>query len=110
VPPAPQRTEEGTDSSGGGPESVDEPLAVGWHRTGVPRAQKAADIEACYRAASAQVDKDIRIDDDIAAARDQVNSYQTRFGDLNRRVDSHYYSRQRISRFEDCMQARGYSR
>ena len=90
--------------------SGDQPLAAGWHKPGVSRTQKAADIESCYHAAWAQVDNDIRIDDDIAAARDQVGSYQSRLGDLTGRVDSHYYSKQRTIRFEGCMQSRGYSR
>ena len=74
------------------------------------RAQKAAEIEACYQSAWAQVDNDVRIDDDIAAARDQLNSYQSRLGSLTRRVDSHYYSKQRSIRFEGCMQSKGYNR
>ncbi len=106
--PAPRGTGDGQ-GSGGGPGSGDLPLAAGWHKPGVSRAQKAADIESCYHAAWSQVDNDIRIDDDIAAARDQVGSYQSRLGDLTRRVDSHYYSKQRTTRFERCMQSRGYS-
>jgi hypothetical protein len=109
APPAPQPRGDGPDS-GADQEPDDQPLAVGWRKEGVTRAQKAADIEACYQTAWGQVDKDIRIDDDIAAARDQVNSYQTRLGDLPQRVDSHYYSKQRITRFEGCMRTRGYSR
>ena len=104
--PAPRRTGDGRGGGGSG----DPPLAAGWRKPGVSRTQKAADIEACYQGAWAQVDSDIRIDDDIAAARDQMHSYQSRLGDLSRRVDSHYYSKQRITRFEGCMQSKGYDR
>jgi len=104
--PAPRPAGDGRGDGGSG----DPPLASGWRKPGVSRTQKAADIEACYQAAWAQVDNDIRIDDDIAAARDHMHSYQSRLGDLSRRVDSHYYSKQRITRFEGCMQSRGYSR
>ena len=107
--PAPRGTGGGQGSSGGGPGSGNQPPAAGWYKPGVSRTQKAADIESCYHAAWAQVHNDIRIDDDIAAARDQVSSYQSRHGDLTRRVDSHYYSKQRITRFEGCMQSRGYN-
>jgi hypothetical protein len=93
---------------GRGAGSGDQPLAAGWSKPGVSRAEKSADMEACYRSAWAQVDNDIRIDDDIAAARDQVGSYQSRLGDLTKRVDSHYYSRQRSTRFEGCMRSKGY--
>ena len=87
-----------------------QPVSGGWSKPGASREQRAADREACYRFAKARVANDIRIDDDISAARDQPNSYQSRFGSLTRRVDGHYYSRQRGTRFEDCMQSKGYSR
>ncbi len=93
-----------------GREGGGQPSAVGWRKPGVTRAQKAADIENCYQGARAQVDSDIRIDDDIAAAREHMHTYQSRLGDLTRRVDSHYYSKQRIARFEGCMKSKGYDR
>ena len=104
--PAPRATGGGQDSGGG---LGTQPLGAGWRKPGVSRTQKAADIETCYQTAWAQVDNDIRIDDDIAAGRDHMHSYQSRLGDLTRRVDSHYYSKQRITRFEGCMQSRGYN-
>ena len=80
-----------------------------WRKPGVSREQKRADMDACHRYAEAQIANDMRIDDDISAARDQINSYQSRFEGLTRRVDAHYYSKQRSARFEDCMQSKGYS-
>ncbi len=82
----------------------------GWSKPGVTGEEKRADMDACYSFATAQVANDVRIDSDIGAARDQVNSYQYRFDNLNRQVDGHYYSRQRISKFGDCMRAKGYVR
>ena len=84
--------------------------SVGWSKPGVTGEQKRADIEACYSFATAQIANDVRIDNDIDAARDQVNSYQYRFDNLTRQVDGHYYSKQRISRFGDCMLSKGYIR
>ncbi len=82
----------------------------GWSKPGVTGDEKRADMDACYSFATAQVANDVRIDNDIGAARDQVNSYQFRFDNLNRQVDGHYYSRQRISKFGQCMRAKGYVR
>lgn len=97
-------------STVGAPVPAPKAASGDWRKSGVSREQRAADREACYRFAQAQVDNDIRIDDDISAARDDVSSYQDRFADLTRRVDGHYYSRQRSTRFEACMRSKGYDR
>ncbi len=98
------------DAPAGGAEK-DRPAAPGgWSKPGVTGEQKRADIEACYSFATAQIANDVRIDSDIGAARDQVNSYQYRFDNLTRQVEGHYYSKQRISRFGDCMLSKGYIR
>jgi len=77
-------------------------------QTGLSSERKQADTEACYRFARAQVDKDIRIDDDIASARGDAFSQHSRLIDFNRRVDSFYYEKQRTVRFENCMRSKGY--
>ncbi len=82
--------------------------AGGWSKAGVTGEEKRADIEACYRFATAQIANDLRIDNDIGAARDQVNSYQNRFDNLTRQVDGHYYSKQRTAKFGTCMRSKGY--
>jgi hypothetical protein len=107
---APVPAERGTGAARGDGGTARPALSGGWWKPGVSREQKRADLEACFQFAEAQVANDIRIDDDISAARDRVNSYQTRFGGLTRRVDGHYYSRQRSALLEDCMQSKGYSR
>lgn len=70
--------------------------------------RRQADSEACYRFAWAQVDNDIRIDDDIASARGEAFSQFSRNTDLTKRVDSFYYEKQRSTRFESCMRSKGY--
>ncbi len=80
-----------------------------WHKSGVTPERQKADTEACYNYSQAQVDNDIRIDDDIYAARDDLFSFRSREQDLRRRADSFYYERQRGLRFEECMKSRGYS-
>ncbi len=92
--------------SGGG---TDRPAVPGgWSKAGVTGEEKRADIDACYRFATAQVARDIRIDSDIEAARDPYNSFDYRFGNLTRQVDGYYYSKQRINKFGECMRAKGY--
>ncbi len=71
--------------------------------------RKQQDTEDCYRYAWAQVDNDIRIDDDIASARGVEFSQFSRLTGLNKRVDSYYYEQQRGSRLENCMRSKGYA-
>jgi len=93
--------------AGGG--GTDRSTASGaWSKPGVTGEEKRADMEACYRFSTAQIANDVRIDSDIGAARDQVNSYQYRFDNLTRQVDGHYYSKQRINKFGSCMRSKGY--
>lgn len=87
----------------------DRPHVVGWTKSGVTRDEQLADTEACYDYAWAQVNKDIRIDDDIAAARNQSGSQFIPLNALTQQGDSYYYRKERIVRLEDCMQAKGYS-
>lgn len=87
----------------------DRPYIGGWSKPGVTGDQQLADTEACYNYAWAQVNNDIRIDDDIAAARVQLGSEFTRLSVVTQQADSYYYRKERIARLEDCMQAKGYS-
>lgn len=80
-----------------------------WHKSGVTPERQRADTEACYNYSRAQVENDIRIDDDIFAARDDAFSFRSREQDLSRSADSFYYGRQRGLRFDECMKSRGYS-
>ncbi len=81
----------------------------GWIKPDVTSDQQLADTEACYNYAWAQVKNDIRIDDDIAAARGQRGSEFARLDTVTRQADSYYYRKERIVRLENCMQAKGYS-
>ena len=100
--------------AGGAPpsRSASESAQTGesWRKSGASRAQQRADTEDCYSYAWAQVDNDIRIDNDIAAARGQDFTGQAEVLGLTRRVDDFYYKRQRSVLFEDCMNDKGYSR
>jgi hypothetical protein len=87
----------------------DQPYIGGWSKPGASRAQQLADTETCYNYAWAQVNNDIRIDDDIAAARGELGSASTRLTTVTRQADSYYYRKERIVRLESCMQAKGYS-
>lgn len=87
----------------------DRPHAVGWTKPGVTRDEQLADTEACYTFAWAQVDNDIRIDNDIAAARGQSASPYIPLNALTQQADTYYYRKERIVRLENCMQAKGYS-
>ena len=82
----------------------------GWYKTGASEAQVLADSDSCYSYANAQVAKDIRIDQDINAARGVRNSFFEQSGSLDRRVDAFYYDNARVRRFEGCMRSRGYIR
>lgn len=84
------------------------PHSVGWTKPGVTKDQQLADTEACYNYAWAQVNNDIRIDDDIDAARIQPGSGLTRLRAVTQQADSYYYRKERIVRLEDCMKAKGY--
>ncbi len=98
------------DAPAGGGAAGRPTASGGWSKAGVTGEAKRADIDACYRFATAQIANDARIDSDIGAARGQVNSFQHRINNLNQQVDDHYYSRQRISKFGDCMRSKGYVR
>lgn len=92
------------------PAPAGAPAAGGeWTQPEVSSERKQADTEDCYRYARAQVNNDIRIDDDIASARGVEFSQFARLTDLNKRVDSFYYEQQRGSRFESCMRSKGYA-
>lgn len=86
----------------------DQRHSVGWTKPGVTKDQQLADTEACYNYAWAQVNNDIRIDDDIDAARGQSGSEFARLRTVTRQADSYYYRKERIVRLENCMKAKGY--
>ena len=79
-----------------------------WTREGTSSDRRQLDTDACYRFAWAQVDNDIRIDDDISSARNEAFSQNSRLTVHNQRVDSYYYEKERNARFEDCMRSKGY--
>ncbi len=87
----------------------DRPYIGGWSKPGATGDRQLADTEACYNYAWAQVNNDIRIDDDIAAARGQLGTEFSRLSVVTQQADSYYYRKERIVRLENCMQAKGYS-
>jgi hypothetical protein len=71
--------------------------------------QHQTDIDACFRYASAQIDRDSRIDYDRRQGRDIDDQVQGMTA-LSRRVDYYTEKRRRGSLFDSCMTSKGYSK
>ncbi len=82
--------------------------AGAWQKRGTTQEQQLADNDDCYRYAWAQIDNDIRIDRDIAAARGGLDSEFSRISNLNRQLDGFYYRKERGVRIASCMRGKGY--
>ena len=83
------------------------PFVSGWNKPGVSNEQHRSDIEACYRFAWSQVDHDLQIENDVAAARyDQDKGLG--FTDLTRRMNLYDHKERRTELINDCMENKGY--
>ncbi len=96
-------------SAAAGPTAITIPERSGWTHPEVPLTKQQAEIETCFRFASAQVDREALIDEDRyegSSDRDAVNLYGVTT--LTRRVDYYSERRRRGALFDTCMQSKGY--
>jgi hypothetical protein len=92
-----------------GPTAFIIPERSGWTHSEVPLTKQQEDIETCFRFATAQVDREALIDEDIFEAssdRDALNLYGETT--LTQRVDYYSERRRRGGLFDTCMQSKGY--
>lgn len=85
------------------------PERSGWTHPEVPLTKQQEDIETCFRFASAQINRESRIDQDRYEGdtdRDFVNLYGETT--LTQRVDYYSERRRRGGLFDACMQSKGY--
>lgn len=85
------------------------PEAQGWTNPSIPLSQYQTDIDACFRFASAQIDRDSQIDYDRQQVRDVDDQVQG-MAALSRRVDHYTAKRRRGSLFDSCMTSKGYTK
>ena len=83
------------------------PFVSGWSKPGSSADQHRADIEACYRYAWSQVEHDIRIESDVAAARDDADK-GLGFTQLTQRMNLYDHKERRTELINDCMETKGY--
>ncbi len=81
-----------------------------WTKEGVSEAQRQADINDCYQAARAAVERDARIDRDIGTARDSESSPGQPTTSLLEDMRAYGHERRREDLFERCMARKGYVR
>jgi hypothetical protein len=103
--PAPLETAAG---SGDGLVVVD-PDGNVWIQPEKTDARYQADVESCYSYAQAQIDHDVRIENDINGA---FQSSSAGFGltELRGRMNNYERRRRRPALFSNCMVAKGYIR
>jgi len=90
-------------------EPVVQPYSAGWVNPKKSAEQVQADIEGCYNYAWSQVEHDMRIEDDVAAARGDSDQ-GLGFADLTRRMNLYEHKNRRTELINDCMEAKGYTR
>ena len=103
--PTPLETATG---SGDGVVVVD-PDGNVWVRPEKTDARYRADVESCYSYAQAQIDHDVRIENDINGAF-QSSSPGFGLAELRGRMNNYERRRRRPALFSNCMVAKGYIR
>ncbi len=74
-----------------------------------PADRSKPDVEACYDSAQAQIDHDTRIERDRSAAFDSSDA-GLGLSALRQRMSTFGQSKRRRTLFNDCINAKGYSR
>ena len=85
------------------------PQASGWQNPNVTPEQHQADIEGCYRYAWSQVERDMRVEQDMAAARSDGDD-GLGFTALTTRMNLYDHRKRRTALINDCMESKGYIR
>ena len=80
-----------------------------WVKQGADRQTVKRDLEACWTVARAQVARDRRIDDDIAATQGDAGGSQAA-RDLEQAMTRYGYERRRKQIVVECMKEKGYTR
>ena len=89
--------------------SATQAFASAWSKEGASSEQHRADIEACYRYAFSQVQHDMRIEDDVAAAFDDPDK-GLGYKKLTNSMNLYDHKKRRTSLINDCMETKGYIR
>ncbi len=93
----------------GGDASKPDSFASAWTKSDISSEQHRADIEACYRYAWSQVQHDMRIENDVAAAFDDPDK-GIGYKDLTNRMNLYDHKKRRTVLINDCMESKGYMR
>ncbi len=93
----------------GGDTEKPDSFASAWRKSEVSAEQHRADIEACYRYAWAQVQHDIRIENDVDAAFDDPDK-GIGYKALTKRMNIYDHKKRRTVLINDCMEGKGYMR
>lgn len=81
--------------------------ASGWQNPDVTPEQHQADIEGCYRYAWSQVERDMRVEQDVGAARTDGDD-GLGFTALTTRMNLFDHRNRRTELINDCMEGKGY--
>ena len=81
--------------------------ASGWQNPDVTPEQHQADIEGCYRYAWSQVERDMRVEQDVGAARTDGDD-GLGFTALTTRMNLFDHRNRRTALINDCMESKGY--
>lgn len=92
-----------------GNEQSRSPNGSDWKKPNVTDEERTADIEACYNYAWSQVERDMKIDSDVATG-DFNNDYGLGFNQLTKRMRQYEYRNRRTELMNSCMQGKGYSK
>ena len=84
-----------------------QPHASGWQNPSVTPEQHQADIEGCYRYAWSQVERDMRVEQDVGAARSDGDD-GLGFTALTTRMNLYDHRNRRTELINDCMEGKGY--
>lgn len=103
------RTSQSAESSGVTEQGGLTPEVSGWSKRNVTSEQHRADIEACYRYAWSQVERDMQIDSDVATG-DFNDDSGLGFTQLTRRMNLFDYRNRRTTLINSCMESKGYSK
>jgi len=88
---------------------VKAPDGTVWRKVGIDEEEHLADVESCYRAATAAARRDVQIYDDRNAALDTLTSDSV-LSAQRRSLEKYNYERDRGKLLTQCLELRGYSR
>jgi hypothetical protein len=93
------------------PAAVNIPEASGWTNPSVPLNEQQQDMDSCFSYATAQIQRETRIDDDqysVGQSLDFQNQYH--LDTFRQRLDYYSERRRRGALFDACMESKGYTK